>query len=159
MPTKLPYDQNVRAVWATSVASIAAPTVAEIGAGVDITCLLTKDGLAFNVTTGSIDASTLCSRFMHSEPGSVDVKPVIKGYRFTSTDDDLWDLVNWGDAGYLIVRPMVPYGTAVAAAQKVMVIAGKFSDPMPAATAANAMQIVEADLFTSDVNLKAAVAA
>lgn len=159
MATKLPYDENIKVVWATSVASIAAPTVAEIGAGTDITCLLTKDGLTFGVTTASIDASTLCSRFMHSEPGSVDVKPVIKGYRFTSTDDDLWDLVDWGDAGYLIVRPMVPYGTAVAAAQKVIVIAGKWGEPEPAPTAANSMQTFSANLNTSDVNLKAAVAA
>jgi len=159
MATKLPYDENIKVVWATSVASIAAPTVAEIGAGTDITCLLTKDGFTPGVTTGSIDASTLCSRFMHSEPGSVDVKPVIKGYRFTSTDDDLWDLVDWGDAGYLIVRPMVPYGTAVAAAQKVIVIAGKWGEPEPAPTAPNSMQTFSANLNTSDVNLKAAVAA
>ena len=159
MATKLPYDANVLAVWATSVADIAEPTTTEIAAGTDITCMLTKDGLTFGIATASIDAGTLCNRFNTTEPGSTDCKPHIKGYRFTSTDDDLWDLVEWGDAGYLIVRPMVPYATAVATNDKVMVFAGKWGDPMPAPTAANAMQSFEADLYCSAVDLRAVVAA
>lgn len=159
MATMLPFEKYTRVWWVPTIADISAPTTTEVAAGTDISCMLTKDGLAFNISTGSIDASTLCQSLNATEPGSVDIKPHVKGYRYTSTDDDLWDLIVWNTAGHLVVRPMVATATAAAAAQKVMVFKGKWGEKQPINTAANTMNMVEADFFVNDYNLLAALAA
>ena len=40
-----PYEERTRVYWVPSLANKAAPTVAELNAGTDLSCFLTKDGL------------------------------------------------------------------------------------------------------------------
>jgi len=159
-PVFAPYDAHTKVWWVTTIAAIATPTIAEIEAGVDLSCFLTKDGLDTGVSESAVDGGTLCSTIDGETPGTSKFSPTLKMYRATvAADDDAWDLVALGTAGYLVVRRMIPQATAVAAAQKVEVYQGQFGNPMPAASAANANQTFTAKVYVSAVNLKAAVAA
>jgi len=160
MATKNVYEEYTRAWWVTTMSSIAAPTVAEIGAGVDITSFLMKDGIDTGVSTSAVDAGGLSTRFAAQEPGSTAVNPTLKMFRLSPlADDDAYDLAVWGTEGYLVVRRMLAVATAVAAAQKVEVFKGKFGDPVTAASAANQMQYFTVQVFCSSVDLRATVAA
>lgn len=158
--TKYPFEERTCVVWVTTMSSIAAPTVAEIDAGTDITCYLTKDGLNPGGSTNGIDAGTLCNRVDGQVAGSVSYQATLKGYRyFPITDDDFWDLAVYGTSGYLVVRRGVAFDAAFAAAQKVEVYKAQMGEPIPASSAANAMQTFEVGLFVETANLKATVAA
>lgn len=160
MATKYPFEEKTRVSWVTTIADIAAPTVAELGAGTDITCFLTKDGLNPGGSTNGVDAGTLCNRIDGQVAGSVSYQATLKGYRYTPVaDDDFWDLAVYGTAGHLVVRRGIAHDTAWAAAQKLEVYKSQMGEPIPASSAANAMQTFEVSLFIEDAELKATAAA
>lgn len=154
------YDGFTKVSWVSTIADITGPTDAELDAGTDLTCFLTKDGLDTGFANSSVDGGTLCKNFTGTEPGTITVAPKLKLYRKSElADDDAYDLVVWGTAGYLVVRRMVAYATAWTAAQKVEVFAGKFGEPIMAPSAGNANQTFTAELFVSDYKLRATVVA
>ena len=158
-PVLYPFDAFTRVAWVPTIADLSAPTAAELTAGTDLTCFLTKDGLDTGVSESAIDSGTLCSDIDGEEPGTSKYQPTLKLYRAVGADDDAWDLVVHGTAGHLVVRRGVAYATAWAAAQKVEIYKGKFGNPMPAASAANANQTFSAKVYTSAAVLKSTVAA
>lgn len=159
-PVFYPFDAHTKVYWVTTIASIAAPTTTELNAGTDISCYLTKDGLDTGVSESAVDGSTLCSTIDGETAGTSKYSPTLKMYRATvDADDDAWNLVSLGTAGYLVVRRAIANSTAWTAAQKVEVYQGQFGNPMPAASAANANVTFTAKVYVSAVNLKATVAA
>lgn len=160
--SRYPFEEFTKVIWvpgASGIANRGAPTVAEIAAGVDLSCFLTRDGLQLPNTTSGADDSSLCSKQDTSTPGSVAFNPQLKLYRDNGTDT-AWNLANWGDEGNLVVRRGVAYGTAIAAGQKVEVYAGQFGNPTPIPSASNTNQALEVMLFNRPgTNLKATVAA
>ena len=157
MAAKYPFEEWTRVAWVTTIADIAEPSPTELSAGTDITCYLTKDGLNPGGSTNGIDAGTLCNRVAGQVAGSVSYQAPLKGYRYVAGDDDFWDLCAYGTSGYLVVRRGVAYSDAFAADDVVEVYKAQMGEPIPATSAANAMQTFEVGLFVEDANLKAVV--
>lgn len=155
---RYPFEEFTRVWLVPSIANIAAPTVAEINAGVDVTCFLTKDGLNPGGSTNKVDQGSLCSHVDGETIGTVKYDMTLKGYR-DAAGDTFWDLVDWAEATSVVVRRGVAFATAVAAAQKVEVYKGQTGEPVPMASAANANQTFEVSVAVASANLKAVVAA
>lgn len=159
MPSKFPFEEYTRVSWVTTVADITAPTSAELDAGTDITCYLTKDGLNPGGDTSGVDSASLCNRVDGEVTGSVSYDFMLRGFRYNDADDDFWDLCNWGDEGYLVVRRGYAHDLAWTAGQSVEVYDAQMGEPVPAGSAANTLQTFELKLFVEDAELKATVAA
>lgn len=158
MAAKYPFEEKTRVSWVTTIADMAEPSPTEMGAGTDITCFLTKDGLNPGGSTNGVDAGTLCTIVDGQVAGSVSYQATLKGYRYSpAADDDFWDLCAHGTAGYLVIRRGAAHDAAWANGQPVEVYKAQMGEPIPASSAANAMQTFEVALFVEDANLKAAV--
>ncbi|NUP36023.1 MAG: hypothetical protein HOY76_03110 [Streptomyces sp.] len=115
-------DGKTRVYWVTTIASISAPTVAELNAGLDFTARITPDGLNIPAETADVDNSSLASTFTTNRAGRRSFSPEVTFKRGDSAGDDLpWTTLTYQTLGYLVVRRVLPYTTAWAAAQKVEV--------------------------------------
>jgi hypothetical protein len=155
---KFPFDEHTRVSLVTAITDIDAPTVAELNAGTDITCHLTKDGLNPGGTTNAVDSAGLCSRVDSQVAGSVGYSFTLRGFRYADSDS-FWTLANHGDATHVVVRRGDAHDDAWAAADKVEVYKVQMGEPIPAPSAANTLQTFELALFVEDAELKATVAA
>lgn len=119
--TAYDYPRWTRVVVAPTVVNLAAPTLAEIAAGTDVTHDLIVDGLELERETDMIDATPwrgTKSATRVGRDGFADAALV--GLRNRAGDTEtLWDLAVRGDPGVLIVRRGVAVATAFAAAQLV----------------------------------------
>lgn len=157
---RYPFEEFCTVILAPSVADITAPTLAEIAAGTDITCFLTKDGLNPGGSTNMVEAGTLCTRVDGETVGSVKYSFMLKGYRDNDVGGDtFWDLADWATPTVVIVRRGIQYGTAFAATQDVEVYDGAMAQPTPAGSAANTNQTFELGIAVENAELKAVVAA
>lgn len=160
---KYPFQEFTLVSWipgASGVTDISAPTVAEVGAGTDITCDLTADGLALGGGTNGVNGETLCQALDAQTPGKVTFSPSLKGYRFTPPDTELlWDLAIHSDEGYLFVRRGIAVATAVAATDACEVYHAQFGEPIPDNSASDQNTTFTVPLFFSDFDQKAVVAA
>lgn len=105
-----------------SIASIAAPTVAELNAGTDLSGLITPDGLeGFEPDTGDVDNSKLNSTFNSVLPGRVSVSGTqITIIKQTGTDT-VYNTLVYGYATNIVIRRDVTSSTAWTIADKVEV--------------------------------------
>lgn len=162
---RYPFEEYTMAIWVDEgddIADTSAPTVAELNAGTDITCFLTKDGLRLGISTNAVDGGSLCNRVDIQSAGSVSYSPMLKGYRDNeSGGDTFWNLAVWGDTGFLVVRRGILYATAIAASQKVEVYPAQMGQKAPGDSAGNTNQFFDLPLFIRDaaVELDATVAA
>lgn len=158
MSQKYPFEEYTRVSLVTSISNISAPTVAELNAGTDITCDLTKDGLNPGGSTNGVDSAGLCSRVDSQVAGSVGYSMALKGFRY-SDSDSFWTLANWGDVSHVVVRRGAAYDDAWAASDAVEVYKIQMGEPIPAASAANTLQTFDLSCFVESADLKAVVAA
>lgn len=113
-------DGNVRVSWLTSISNTAAPTVAELNAGVALESYITPDG--WNVTTAEaeVDNSALNSTDDTRLPGrrSDDIEVTFK-----HQGDSAAPFTTFASkpSGYLVERTSIAGTTAWAASQKVRV--------------------------------------
>lgn len=115
-------DGKTRVAWVTTIANIAAPTAAELNAGLDFTTRITPDGLSIPAETADVDNSSLASTFTTNRAGRRSFSPEVTFKRGDTAGDDLpWTTLTYQTLGYLVVRRVLPYTTAWAAAQKVEV--------------------------------------
>ena len=133
------YEGTVNVYWATTVVDKSAPTVSEITAATDITCYLSKDGLAVNINTNNVDSAALCETFDAQIPGSWGADIQLTGFR-DDYDDVLWDLAVYGTTGYLIVEPYGEPDELPAAGDQVEVYPVTMHQKAPANSAANTQQ-------------------
>ena len=159
MATKYPFEKHTRVTWAPSITNIALPNAVELNAGTLLTCHLTKDGLNPGGSTNGIDSGALCSNIEGQIAGSVAFSANLKFFRYEQGDDDAWDLVNWGDAGYLVIRRGLAYDTIWGVGQAVEVYKAQFGEPVVASSAANTLTTFEVSLFVEDAEQKATVGA
>lgn len=157
MATKFPFEERTRVSLVPTISDISAPTVAELDAGVDISCFLTKDGLNPGGSTNGVDAGSLCSRVDAQVAGSVSYSFTLRGFRYAD-DDDFWDVVEYAQGTHVVVRRGPAFDAAWAAGDKLEVYKGQFGEKVPAASAANTMQTFEVNLFVEDVDLDAVAA-
>lgn len=162
---RYPYEEFTKVVWVPGldgIGDIGAPTAAELNdaGNVDITCFLTKEGLAPGGTTDKTTGGSLCSRVNAQTAGGVTYDAQLKGNRDKATGgDDFWDLGVWGSSGYLVVRRGPLHSVAFAATQKVEVYQAQMGQKVMGASAANAEQTFELPLAIQDADVDAVVAA
>mgnify|MGYP001565157120 CR=1 FL=1 len=163
MATKFPFEEFTRVVWVNDppgIANIAAPTLLELNhpETVDLSCLLTTDGLALGVGTNAVSGSQLCSRLDSQVPGKVTFSPSLTGFRYNDEDDDdLWYLATWALTGYLVVRRGRPHDQAWASGAPVEVYKAQLGEPGMANSAGDTMQTFSVPLFFDDFDQKAFV--
>jgi hypothetical protein len=140
-------DGNLRASWVPTIANIAAPTVAELTAGVALEERLTPDGLNIGFDTSMIDNSALNSTYDTEQVGRSKVTTTLK-YKAgaVGTTDTVRDALTFRAVGYLVVRRGIAASTAFVAAQKVEVYPSQCGRPNPDVPAPNSIQTVTVQL-------------
>lgn len=115
-------DGTTRVAYVPSIASIAAPTVAELNAGTLLQSYVTPDGLVgFEATTAEVDTSSLASTFDTKGIGRDSFSGTMLRLKKQSGVDTPYGLMTRGTEGYIVIRRWIPETTAWAAAQKVEV--------------------------------------
>lgn len=158
MGAKFPFEEHTRVVWAPTIVHLSSPNTLELQAGTDLTCHLTKDGLNPGGSTNGIDAGSLCSRVDGQIAGSVSYNATLRFFRYDD-DDVAWELVNWGDPGFLVVRRGIAHSDPWVVGQAVEVYRAQFGEPVVAGSASNTLVTFEVSLFVEDADLKAVVGA
>lgn len=140
-------DGNLKASWVPTIANTAAPTVAELNAGVELEERLTPDGLNIGFDTSMIDNSALNSTYDTEQVGRSKVTTTLK-YKAgaVGTTDDVRDALTFRAVGYLVVRRGLDSATAWAAAQQVEVYPSQCGRPNPDVPAPNSIQTVTVQL-------------
>jgi hypothetical protein len=89
-----------------TIANIAAPTVAEITAGTNLTGWMRQDGLKRSVSGNTIDIADASSLFNTTDAGTRDASFSITFYRDTvSGSDTAWSTLPDLTRGYFVVAP------------------------------------------------------
>lgn len=153
------YEGKTRVFWATTVADISAPTVAEITAGTDLTPFMPKDGLSRSPSFQTVDLSTLSSEFDAEGQATWGVPVQLKVLRDTVSNDAYDLFATHATSGFLIVLPELGTGVVVAAVDA-EVYPSQASIAIPNSTAGNERQMATVGIsVTSEPNLSATVAA
>jgi hypothetical protein len=141
-----------------TIASIAAPTTAELNAGTLITNFVTKDGLTVPSNQNYVDNASLAETFDAQVVGSFGGAITMVGIRDNATDT-FWDLVVYGTNTHLVVRRGTATATAWGAGNKVEVYPIQWHEPLPMQTASNEQsKFSAAAAVRSQPNLKAVAA-
>ncbi len=116
-------DGNVRVAFVPTIAVIAAPTVAELNAGMLLQQTLTPDGLiGFEAETADVDTTSLASTFDTSGIGRDSYSgTALRLKKQTVGSDPVRTALARGVSGNLAIRRGIPEGTAWAATQQVEV--------------------------------------
>lgn len=148
----------IKVYFVTTIANKAAPTVAELNAGTDISNFITKDGLTVPSNQNNVANASLAETFDSELPGSFGGPLSMTGIRDAATDT-FWNLVVYGTAGFIVVRRGTATATAWASTQKVEVYPMTWHEPIPMQTASNEQgRFTAAAPVSSQPSLKATVA-
>jgi hypothetical protein len=102
----------------TTIANKAAPTVAELNAGLLLTSLMTADGLSgWAADTASIGNRKLDSTFNSQDVGSISIEDALLRFYKQSSGDTIYTTLVKNAAGFVVIRRSLPSATAWAASQ------------------------------------------
>jgi|SRR6267142_3769987 len=122
-------DGQIKVTFVPSIANIAAPTTAELAAGTALECLITADGLEIKTDEGVIEIPKLCETSMSQAPGRTTHGVTLTMVRQTTLGlDYAWTVLLRNTIGFLVIRLALPYTTAYASAQKVIVYPGRVGE-------------------------------
>ncbi|MER8220342.1 hypothetical protein ABTZ58_07040 [Streptomyces sp. NPDC094143] len=153
-------DGKTRVVWASSIANINAPTVAELTAAADYTKRITPDGLKLDPSTADVDTGSLASKFDTKTVGRVSFDTELTFKRGDNpTDDAPYTTLKYGVSGFLVVRRGIDFDTAWAAGQKVEVYPTTCGEPQNTAPAANEVMKFVSPIKVTDAPATAATVA
>lgn len=130
------YEGKTKVVYVESIEDITAPTTSELNAGTDITNFIRKDGLSTPQNQNMIDSATINDTFDAQVVGSWGGELEIGSFR-DDDDDVAWDLFEYGDNAYVVIRRALPSETAWTNGQAVEVYPTQSHQPIPAPSAAN----------------------
>lgn len=155
----------LRAWWVASIANIAAPTAAEITAGVDLTPKLRRDGLATPLDGKTADASDISSQYDKTVPSTYGGSPLTLKFKRDPSADTIWTTLTpptpsaAGALGNLVVRRFGGSSVAAATSQKVEVYPAQVVSRTMDNTTADGVQMFTVVLAVpSAPNLDAVVA-
>lgn len=154
-------DGNVKVTFVLSVASVGAPTVAELTGGTDLQEILTKEGLDIKPEQASVDNTALASRSETEDAGTVKYEITLTWKRKEDTVDDIaFTTLVRGTLGYLCVRRNKAHETAWAANDEAEVYPVRCGAFMRQPPKLNEPQVVEQKLFNhTEADTEATVAA
>lgn len=154
-------DGRTRAAWVTTIASIAAPTVAELNAGILLQETLTPAGLrGLQPETAKINASSLASRITLQRNGRAGIDGTLLEFKKQDGTDTIYDTLLFGVTGFLVVRTSILQETGWVAAQKVRVYPMECGEVMHVDIEENTLERYQIPLtLTGTWNLRATVAA
>lgn len=122
IPDGVIADGKVKVAWVPTIATPAAPTLAEITAGtaLDLSCFLTADGLTTGGDEQVITDDRLCSTQTYEQPGrhtdTISVKYVYNQQAApAAADNEAFETLKHLTEGYLVTRWGDDYDTAFAA--------------------------------------------
>lgn len=142
-------DGKTRVAWASTIANINAPTVAELNAALDLTKRITPDGLKADPSTADVDTSSLASTFDTKTVGRIGFDNELTFKRGDNpTDDAPYNTLLYGVSGYLVIRRGIAYTTAWTVGQQVEVYPITCGERANIAPAAN-----EVTKFTSPMKV------
>jgi hypothetical protein len=151
-------DGMLKIYVVSTIANIAAPTVAELNAGTAITNFVTKDGLTVPAEQNYVDNFSLAETYNSQVVGSFGGPITMIGIRDAATDT-FWDLVVYGTNTHLAVRRGTATGTAWGAGNKLEVYPIQWHEPLPMQTAQDEQgKFTAAAAVRSQPNLKAVAA-
>lgn len=116
------FDGNTRIVRCASLADPSGPTTVELNAGTDLSEMLPKDGWQPSNNTNSVEAGKLSQTYDASVPGTWGGE--VQATFFRDSDEVLdiaWELFDYGNSGFMVVRYGLPFTTAWANGQRVEV--------------------------------------
>lgn len=122
-------DGRTAVGFATTIATIGAPTVTELTTGsTRLETFITPDGLVITPSTGKVDVSNLASSANANRAGRIawDVKIT---FHHDGVVDTAWNLFPYRTNGFLWVRKGIASATAIASTQKVQVWAIETGEP------------------------------
>lgn len=139
---KMLSDGNHKLTWVASggIADVSAPTVAELNAGLDISCLVTANDYALGSTgDNEINDPALCSEANSTAPGRTNYQAGMNFFRFTTEpEDEAWaTFTDKGIEGFLVERVGTRYTIGFAAADEVAVYGVITGTPQKMAPAAD----------------------
>ncbi|MFV2094821.1 hypothetical protein ACFHW1_04930 [Micromonospora sp. LOL_014] len=116
-------DGNVRVAFVASIANIAAPTVAELNAGILLQSTLTADGLVgYEATTAEVDTTSLASTFDTKNIGRDAYSgTMLRLKKQTVGADTIRSTLTRATTGHIVIRRGIAETTAWAASQQVEV--------------------------------------
>ena len=144
---RLPYEGRTKVHHVPTIATESAPTVAEIGAGTDLTTYVTKDGVNPGTTNNRIDTAGIDSAFDSQIQGSWGAEFQLTCMR-DDTTDTAWTTLQRGTQGYIVIG----YDSAagIASGDTVQVWPVEFGTPLMQPSAANTMQMFIADVAIAE---------
>ena len=153
-------DGNTRVSYVAAISNIAAPTVAELNAGILLQSYITADGLmGFEASTAEVDTTSLASTFNTKNLGRDEFSGTGLRLKKQTGTDTVYDTLTRGTAGHIVIRRGVTETTAWTIAQKAEVypiVCGQIKFLAPEA---NSVQKYEVPTpVTSAPNLRATVA-
>jgi hypothetical protein len=157
--TRRTHEEYTRIWWVATIASKTAPTVAEITAGIDISPFVPKDGLKVGSTNNKVKSDDITTAFMSEIPGSYGNAVSLTCFRDDTTDTAWTAFQTRGSLGFLVVRRMIPYTTALAIGQKAEVYPGATGQPLLADTAENERMKFTVDVMISSTPVLSATIA
>lgn len=151
MAADLLGDGNVKATFALSVASISAPTAAELNAGTDLQTVITKEGLDISPEQAAVDNTALSSTAETEDAGTVKHEITLTYKRKQNSGDDIgFNTLVPGTLGYLAVRRNLAHGTSWATGQEVEVYPVRVGTYMRQPPKLNEPQTIEQKLFVHE---------
>jgi len=153
-------DGFTRVAWITTIANIAAPTVAELNAGLLLHDVMTVDGFTgFNPDTAAVSTSKFSGRFDTNRPGRVSYSGTkLRLFKQTATDTAFIALP-YGTDGFLAVRRDLITTTAWTSTQPLEIYPGTTGERVHVDPEPNSYHRWECPLFfNAQPNLNAVVA-
>lgn len=154
-------DGFTRVAWVTAIASIAAPTTAELNAGILLHDVMTSDGFnGFQPDTASVPTSKFSSKFDTSQPGRISFSgTMLRFCKQVSGDTVFTTLYPIGVAGYVVVRRSLAAASVWASTQAIEVYPTTTGQGRKLDLEPNTLERWESPLmFNATPNLAAAVA-
>jgi hypothetical protein len=118
----IPVDGKTRVAYVAAISNKAAPTVAELNAGILLQEKITADGLiGFEAETADVPTTSLASEFDTVTVGRDSFSGTMLRIKKQDGTDTIFDTLQKGVRGYIVIRRYLAQTTAWAAAQKVNV--------------------------------------
>lgn len=118
----IPVDGQTRVFWVPAIANNAAPTLAELNAGLLLESTMTMDGLVgFEPDTADVDNTSLASTFNTLTIGRDQFKGTLVRLKKQSGTDTIFNTLTRGTTGYIVIRRDQAESNVFASAQVVEV--------------------------------------